>query len=677
MKKWSNTFKKNNTVYRNAAVSVYLANTITPARVYDANNRLYYTAPQGHTDINGYIEFYFDSSEYPTGQLFDITCTPNGVCDTNKTIRYTSLLIFTSNWSGVADDDTHKPEDDADVTSNQFAQSPGSIDSATVNFNGRNDRDDSAITAPAIATDGTAIDHTLNTDGSADISFEWSWGGTESDIDGFVVYVRGSTSSSSYDFGTTPSEEITFYCRPDRRHFILKGVAANLYWTFGVSAYRVVDPDINTDGFIATAVIQPSASGEDPYQPSANVAFAGNITGTVNDQSVSSVVYHDGSVIKRTDGTGVDADSLPESTARKWAGESGATVGADWGSNITSQPKMFRVVSVGNSSTTNPVAAGLYDEFNNVISGHNTSYIVDVYNRSTGGWDSHTTYDVYDNADNAATMASDLNNLDASKIVIIRTYDKPRHNRLTNGLPAAIYRCGGSRTIFASSNFKIESAYILVGIPDIGEGNGIELYAGDVDNDANAWVETTIVITSSGNIQLGDIKAKDAVDIGYSDGTTVEDLKPAQVGADVTNNNTAHNTDYLDGSDNYSGAANCDFHEDINLYDGKYLNLYDSEGTYRGGVYCDSSGALLYSSDNARLEAAKEARILGSKVYIGQLCSPTKNNSYDLGDSTYWWRGIRLSDGGYVYIGDSSHTFKLHYSDGSWHTVNAYINQSS
>src|SRR3546814_954129 len=48
------------------------------------------------------------------------------------------------------------------------------VSAATINFNTRNDRNGAAVTAPTAASDGTAVDHTINTDGSADISFERS-----------------------------------------------------------------------------------------------------------------------------------------------------------------------------------------------------------------------------------------------------------------------------------------------------------------------------------------------------------------------------------------------------------------------------------------------------------------------------------------------------------------------
>jgi hypothetical protein len=143
-----------------------------------------------------------------------------------------------------------------------------------------NDRNPAAITPPTVASDGTAVDHTISTDSSANISFEWSWTGNEADIDGWTVYVRSSTSSTAYDIGTTPAEEQTFQLPADRRSLILRGQPANLYYTFGVRAFRNVDLVIAPNGLVESPLVQPSAVAEDPYQPAANVAFTGDITGT-------------------------------------------------------------------------------------------------------------------------------------------------------------------------------------------------------------------------------------------------------------------------------------------------------------------------------------------------------------------------------------------------------------
>ena len=52
-----------------------------------------------------------------------------------------------------------------------------------------------------------------------------------------------------------------------------------------MQAYRVVDPDVSAAGVIKSTLVQPGLAAEDPYQPSASVAFGGSITGTINGAS--------------------------------------------------------------------------------------------------------------------------------------------------------------------------------------------------------------------------------------------------------------------------------------------------------------------------------------------------------------------------------------------------------
>jgi hypothetical protein len=164
------------------------------------------------------------------------------------------------------------------------------VSTAATNFDSRNDRNGAAVLAPTIASDGTAVDHTINTDGSADLSFEWLWSGTEADIDGFIITTYTSTTNAAYTFGTTPSAETTFTVPANKRAIIGYGLPANNYYKLGVQAYRVVDPDVNAAGIIRSAMVVPSLSAENPYRPSANVAFAGDITGTINGTAASTVV---------------------------------------------------------------------------------------------------------------------------------------------------------------------------------------------------------------------------------------------------------------------------------------------------------------------------------------------------------------------------------------------------
>lgn len=159
------------------------------------------------------------------------------------------------------------------------------VATAVNNFNTANDRNGTAIADPTLAGGGICIDHTLQTDGSADISFEWQWQtpAAEGDIDGFQVIVYQSASSAAYNFGTDTTQEVIYEMPASKRAFILYGVAANKYYTFGVRAYRKVDKDINATGVIVSNIVKSAVAGENPYQPSTSVAFDGNITGTVNN----------------------------------------------------------------------------------------------------------------------------------------------------------------------------------------------------------------------------------------------------------------------------------------------------------------------------------------------------------------------------------------------------------
>jgi len=171
-------------------------------------------------------------------------------------------------------------------------QDATAVQNATINFNDRNDRKNTIPANPTIASDGSAIDHTTNTDGSVNISFEWGFSGSGDayDIDGFIVYIHQSSSSSSYTFGTSEQEEQVYYVTSSKRAFILKGIPADKYYTFGIQAYRIVDQDIDSSGVLSSSIIQPSLSTENPYRPSATVAFAGDVTGTVDGTNASTVV---------------------------------------------------------------------------------------------------------------------------------------------------------------------------------------------------------------------------------------------------------------------------------------------------------------------------------------------------------------------------------------------------
>jgi hypothetical protein len=192
---------------------------------------------------------------------------------------------------------------------------PATWEEAATNFNLRNDRNQTVPSNPVIADDGTAIDHIINTDGSATISLEWAFVGTGPgyDVDGFIIWVHSSTSATAYTFGTTPASETPFYTPADMRAFVLDSVSADKYYTFGVQAYRNVDQDVNSEGILKSSIVQPSEAGENPYRPSATVAYAGNIIDTLGNQiPVANLETVDGSQLK-ADGVRYDGQIINDS----------------------------------------------------------------------------------------------------------------------------------------------------------------------------------------------------------------------------------------------------------------------------------------------------------------------------------------------------------------------------
>ncbi|TVY09986.1 phage tail spike protein [Paenibacillus cremeus] len=168
------------------------------------------------------------------------------------------------------------------------------------NFDSRNDRKSTVPADPVVASDGTAITSILNDDGSADIHFNWSYtaynaatpNGDQYDIDGFIVYVRSLGINENYTFGSNLASEKTYTYQADKRSAIVTGLVPNRYYTFGVQAYRHVDPDINSNGILTSNVIKSTAVNQDPYQPSGTVNVNGNLTGTnaqVNGTPVASI----------------------------------------------------------------------------------------------------------------------------------------------------------------------------------------------------------------------------------------------------------------------------------------------------------------------------------------------------------------------------------------------------
>ncbi len=204
----------------------------------------------------------------------------------------------------------------------------------------------------------------------------------------------------------------------------------------------------------------------------------------------------------------------------------------NWLTQLSNAPKTFRIISRGASSTSHPNESGVYGEDGATLATGARSYNVTVINRSTRAIVSSTTYDVFASTANATAMANALNALGSDRVVVIYGFNDPKTNRLFGTLPAAIYRCGGSTSIYGNdTKFKARGAYVLIGIPGIGEGNGTEIYKGDADNDVNAWIDTNVTINSNGSVSLGSSSLRSANDLLYANGQTVGALQPSEAGA--------------------------------------------------------------------------------------------------------------------------------------------------
>ena len=112
--------------------------------------------------------------------------------------------------------------------------------------------------------------------------------------------------------------------------------------------------------------------------------------------------------------------------------------------------------------------------------------VLSVINRSDLKAVSHTHYDVYASDANCNSLATAMNALDSTKIVILTSFDAIRINAT---LSAAIQRCGGSDYMVTDARVP----YALIGIPGIGKNMGLASIYGLEATAPFAEISTVIV----------------------------------------------------------------------------------------------------------------------------------------------------------------------------------------
>lgn len=219
------------------------------------------------------------------------------------------------------------------------------------------------------------------------------------------------------------------------------------------------------------------------------------------------------SIIRRDTNTGTDAEAkifLNSDTG----GISRVSV-TSFGSNYTLTPTVtingnggtiisdhksyaFRVTAKGQADTSGNIAFGLYSLVGNAnVSLYTTANIgytmhrirrsdgqllftrhYELPNELTGGYTGYT----------SADLANDLNDSSANQLVVVHTLGDARTNRLNNNLDLAMYRCGASPLVFGNNTVMTANcAYLLVGIPGVGQGNGLEIQSGNVANSTTSF----------------------------------------------------------------------------------------------------------------------------------------------------------------------------------------------
>jgi hypothetical protein len=177
-------------------------------------------------------------------------------------VDYSTLSEFVNGFSTITEDMLL-----LSVISGETVDTLPGLENGVTNFNTRNDRISEIPADPVIATDGTSIDYTFNSDNTCNIEFSWSFIGedNEHNVDGFIIYLK----DDNYDVQHTISEaHITeyhyFQVDTDKRTAKIMSLTPDKYYTIGIESFRIVDQDITTSGILRSNIVQSEYVSEDP-----------------------------------------------------------------------------------------------------------------------------------------------------------------------------------------------------------------------------------------------------------------------------------------------------------------------------------------------------------------------------------------------------------------------------
>lgn len=130
-------------------------------------------------------------------------------------------------------------------------------------------------------------------------------------------------------------------------------------------------------------------------------------------------------------------------------------------------------------------------------------------------------------------LIATLNALTPDLVIVLHTARhfnggaNPWEEIFTPELIAAIQRCGGTAATLA--NFKTCAGYMLLGVPGIGTGRGIERYAGEIDYDPAATIEYVFRLHNGRPIAIEGVPDEKLIGERF----TLDDPLPAMTRAEI------------------------------------------------------------------------------------------------------------------------------------------------